>query len=207
MTAAALLLLLMPLLLCSADADKITIAAKTGDNVSLPCDASNFKPIKTVEWSRPDEENKYVIFCPNQNSDPVITEDQYKNRVELLNRTNGNVTIVLHNVGTNDSGIYECYVQGGGGRTKRAVRLISTVSLDVAPPAPQGNMDGNRGEGGNEDGGNKDGLGVSRSHVVLMVAVAAVAAVIVSMVIVIRRKKIKTPSSFLPEDAQNPQLI
>ncbi|MED6240401.1 hypothetical protein ATANTOWER_020530 [Ataeniobius toweri] len=56
---------------------------------------------------------------------------------------NGNVSLVLKNVTTNDTGTYECRIQNEGGRN------TNLINLDVVPP---GNKDA-----GNKDAGNKDG--------------------------------------------------
>ncbi|XP_032416110.1 uncharacterized protein LOC116718355 [Xiphophorus hellerii] len=195
--------------------DPVNITAKPGQqNVDLPCRADRNSKVSAVSLTRDDLDPRYVLLYRNDRIDEALQNQQYLGRTKLqsLNTTDGQIHLTIKNVTEKDSGVYECIVQAKlKSKTRRKTANIEStiIQLHVAAAQsnpPQGNMDGNRGEGGKEDGGNKDGLGVSRSHVVLMVAVAAVA---VSMVIVavIRRKKIRTPSSFLPEDAENPQLI
>lgn len=106
------------------------ITAQSGQSITLPCNATRYTPIKTLEWSRADQ-NKHIIFCPNQKSDPVVLENCYKGRVLLGDRKEGNASLTLINVRAEDAGIYECYVQRGTSRTKRAVELISTIRLEV----------------------------------------------------------------------------
>ncbi|KAM4592118.1 uncharacterized protein PAE49_021036 [Odontesthes bonariensis] len=68
----------------------------------------------------------------------------------------GNVSLILKNVTTNDSGTYECRVaQEGINDGKISGDPISTISLKVSPA---GKEDGER-DGGDEDGGEKDAGG------------------------------------------------
>ncbi|MEQ2238996.1 hypothetical protein ILYODFUR_039211 [Ilyodon furcidens] len=62
----------------------------------------------------------------------------------------GNVSLVLKNVTTNDTGAYECRVQNEG---SLETKLLRTIQLDVPPP---GGKDGGSKDGGDKDGGNKD---------------------------------------------------
>ncbi|XP_047216149.1 coxsackievirus and adenovirus receptor homolog [Girardinichthys multiradiatus] len=72
---------------------------------------------------------------------------------------NGNVSLVLKNVTTNDTGTYECRIQNEGGRDTKL------INLDVVPPGCK--------DGGNKDAGDKDG---SIGLIVGLITFAAVVA-------------------------------
>uniref|UniRef100_A0A3Q1HIN5 Ig-like domain-containing protein n=1 Tax=Anabas testudineus TaxID=64144 RepID=A0A3Q1HIN5_ANATE len=101
---------------------QVNIPAELGDTVNLTCQRPN-SSFKLVEWSRPDLEPEYVFFLRNKQ---LITDEQhssFKNRVELKDRgmKNGDVTLILKNVTTSDSGTYECRVtESQINRRKRA---------------------------------------------------------------------------------------
>lgn len=95
--------------------------AHPGDTVTLSCHAP--KPsIAAVEWTRTDLE-KYVYF---QRGRRPLTQDQdphYVDRVELHNpeMKNGDLSLTLKTVNSNDSGRYECrYKEFQSKRRKRA---------------------------------------------------------------------------------------
>ncbi|XP_063324462.1 uncharacterized protein LOC134623200 [Pelmatolapia mariae] len=85
-----------------------------GETVVLPGQApnTNSNPNTVVEWSRADLTPKYVLlYCDNQ----FVPDDQhpsFKNRVDLHDRQmkDGDVSLILKDVTTEDSGTYECSV-------------------------------------------------------------------------------------------------
>ncbi|XP_038163606.1 programmed cell death 1 ligand 1-like [Cyprinodon tularosa] len=129
-------------LLCSAgftmivSADQIKIPAETGQPVTLPCKLASSSQVIVVQWSRTDLGSDYVLLYRDGRIDPFNQHQSFKNRVDLQNRNmkDGDVSLVLKDVRTEDGGTYECrVVQTGTGRKKI---LISTISLEVAAPPP-----------------------------------------------------------------------
>ncbi|KAM4592006.1 coxsackievirus and adenovirus receptor homolog [Odontesthes bonariensis] len=145
------LLTLLAVGLVSAPPDQ-EITTKPGQDVILTFGAPNNSiPIEIIEWSRADLEPEYVLYYKEEK---LVYDDQhpsFKDRVYLQDRqmTDGNMSLILKNVTTNDSGTYECRVQ-----RENIWDKIGTISLKV-PPA--GKKDGRRDGGGAEDGGAKGG--------------------------------------------------
>ncbi|XP_050923976.1 uncharacterized protein LOC127140086 isoform X6 [Lates calcarifer] len=141
-TSASLWTLLSLWVLVSASEGQI-IRAVSGDNVPLPCRAPRDTNIIAVEWTRPDLEPDSVFF--QRGSQPVTDKQHpsFKNRVELVDRQmkDGDVSLTLKDVKTEDTGRYECRVfQGGTNRRKRSYLntepIISIINLDVREPFP-----------------------------------------------------------------------
>ncbi|XP_043954439.1 butyrophilin-like protein 8 [Gambusia affinis] len=183
--------------------DPVTITAEPGQNVTLTCRSHRNSIVTAVRLTRDNLDPQYVFLYRDEQIDKELQNPQYLGRTELQSvpTSDGNVNLTIKNVTEKDSGKYECRVKTeikSNTRRKRSDFENTIIQLHVAA-GPQGN----------QNGGNQDGLGVSRSPVVLMVALAAVVSVIVAMVIktVIRRKKIKTLSASFPEDAEKPPLI
>ncbi|KAM4714393.1 myelin-oligodendrocyte glycoprotein-like [Anableps anableps] len=172
--------LLSALLFCSivfGSADQRNITAEPGQNVTLPCRAAGNKPVIVVDWSRPDlGENDHVALYRDDQFDHEGQHPSYRNRVDLQDREmkDGNVSLVLKDVTTDDTGTYECRVVQRENRRRKRSNLhtdpISTVTLDVSAP---GSKDGQKGGGGNEDrrpedGRSKAGLAAGVSVAVLV---------------------------------------
>ncbi|XP_037614948.1 programmed cell death 1 ligand 1-like isoform X8 [Sebastes umbrosus] len=130
---AALIILLF--FLSGAASDLHVVTVNPGENVILECDAGNAS-IDVVEWTRDDLESKYVLLVVDGHPEPDEQHPSFKDRVELEDRKmeNGNVSIILKNVSSNDSGKYECRVKtAGSSRRKRAIdrEPINTIQLNV----------------------------------------------------------------------------
>ncbi|XP_063325824.1 selection and upkeep of intraepithelial T-cells protein 8-like [Pelmatolapia mariae] len=145
--------------------DEKNITAGSGQNVFLTCRAPN-NNIKGVKWSRAGLEPEYVLFYRNGQFDPDDQHPSFKNRVDLQDRQmkDGDVSLSLKNVTSNDTGTYECRVFSKG----RNDKPISIIHLHVVPPGQTG--------GDTEDGGKKGGsvgliVGLSVSAVILVAAV------------------------------------
>ncbi|XP_038164136.1 uncharacterized protein LOC119798652 [Cyprinodon tularosa] len=177
---------------CLVGSDR-SISAVIGGDVTLPCKAEGYMPFKVVEWSRPGEHLEYVLILRNKNLDPKIPKPGYKGRVELKDLQNGDVSLVLRNVTSEDSGTYECYVLKKTVRRKRAIKPISTITLNVLRPL--GSDHESQDDGGNKDG--SDGLtGVGLIGLCVgLVSVAAVIVSAVSAVLLLKKKKKRVPSS------------
>ncbi|XP_015255930.1 PREDICTED: uncharacterized protein LOC107101495 [Cyprinodon variegatus] len=159
---------LLALLLCLGSsmflsADQL-IRAEPGQTVLLPCGLYSRNPVLVAEWSRTDLGSDYVLLYRDEQIDPSNQHPSFMNRVDLKDRNmeDGDVSVVLKDVGTEDKGTYECRVVQSG--TGGSMELITSIYLDVeAPPPPAGNQDeqkdGEGEDGGGEDGGGEDGRG------------------------------------------------
>ncbi|XP_032439703.1 immunoglobulin superfamily member 3-like isoform X2 [Xiphophorus hellerii] len=122
------------------------ISAVPGQSVSLPCRLPNNKPVVFVKWTQPDLEPEYVLLFRDEQPDPENQHPSFRNRVELQDRRmkDGDVSLLLSNVTTSDSGKYECRVfqREATGRKRRALTSdpIWIVFLDVAPPPVHKNI-------------------------------------------------------------------
>ncbi|XP_056225387.1 uncharacterized protein LOC130164593 [Seriola aureovittata] len=109
-------------------ADQQTIRADPGETVTLPCRAPTNFSIAAVEWTTPDLKPEYVLFCRlHQRPDVENQHPSFQNRVDLTDREmkDGDVSMILKNVTSNDTGTYECHIindknKSGSKRKKRA---------------------------------------------------------------------------------------
>uniref|UniRef100_A0A3B5Q662 Ig-like domain-containing protein n=1 Tax=Xiphophorus maculatus TaxID=8083 RepID=A0A3B5Q662_XIPMA len=87
----------------------LTVPAQS---VSLPCRLPNIKPAVVVQWTRPDLEPEDVLLFRDEQPDPENQHPSFRKRVELQDRRmkDGDVSLLLSNVRTSDSGKYECRV-------------------------------------------------------------------------------------------------
>ncbi|XP_019211024.1 uncharacterized protein LOC106096768 [Oreochromis niloticus] len=161
-------------------AEQKHITAETGQDITLPCRApnNNIHPI-VVEWSRADLD-EYVLLYRDEGS---VLEDQhpsFMNRVDLQDRQmkDGDVSLILKNVTTNDNGTYECHVvQGGPSLKKRLINNKPICIMDVRVVDPPGQTGGHTEDGGKEDGGKEAGS-VGLKVGLIVFAVILVAAVV-----------------------------
>uniref|UniRef100_A0A3Q4I689 Ig-like domain-containing protein n=1 Tax=Neolamprologus brichardi TaxID=32507 RepID=A0A3Q4I689_NEOBR len=113
--------------------DQKTITAESGQkNVTLTCRAPN-NNIISVEWSRDDLGDEYVLLYRNNKMDPENQHPSFENRVNLQDTKmkDGDVSLILNNVTINDTGTYKCGViqeERGG------LKLINTTYVHVVPP-------------------------------------------------------------------------
>uniref|UniRef100_A0A669B8F4 Ig-like domain-containing protein n=1 Tax=Oreochromis niloticus TaxID=8128 RepID=A0A669B8F4_ORENI len=108
------------------------IKAVFGQTVTLPCQApKNNKSIIAAEWSRNDLGDKYLLLYWKEQFDPTNQHPSFKNRVDLQDRQmkDGDVSLILKEVTTADSGTYECRVVQRG--TNMDDETISTIYLRV----------------------------------------------------------------------------
>ncbi|PWA28178.1 hypothetical protein CCH79_00020584 [Gambusia affinis] len=109
------------------------ITATVGQDVILPCKAKDYMPFEVVEWSRNEAEVKYVLIFDINNQDLEVPEQSYKDRVDVVNMEEGDVSLKLNNVKPEDRGRYECYVVRETNRNKRDIQPVNTVHLQVLP--------------------------------------------------------------------------
>ncbi|XP_017297256.1 megakaryocyte and platelet inhibitory receptor G6b-like [Kryptolebias marmoratus] len=191
--AAALLCFLTVRVFGSVSAqDQINIPAEPGQTITLSCDAVSFRPIRVVDWSRTDQNPVNTILFQNGKPHPDILDLSYKGRVELKDRQNGDVSLILKNVTTADSGTYECHIQRGTNHSGTGVyenKLLSIIYLDVSPPP------------GDQAGG---AGGLTAALVVLTVALVIILAVIP---VIVWKRKNSSPPPPPDEEAEKPPLI
>ncbi|XP_026225526.1 nectin-4-like [Anabas testudineus] len=123
--------LFMCFLKCSSSEDHVNITAALGQVVSLPCRVSSNISVTVVEWSRLDLEPRYVFVYRIGSPNPDDQNPAFKNRVELEDSQmeDGDVSLILMNVTSEDRGRYKCRVVQS--RTKMMMRIIN---LDVRQP-------------------------------------------------------------------------
>ncbi|XP_047216119.1 ICOS ligand-like [Girardinichthys multiradiatus] len=170
--------------------DQCNITVKAGQDIILPCRAPDSKPVTAVEWTRTDLGSEYVFLYRD---DQISLENQhlsYKNRVDLkeTQMKDGDVSLVLKNVTTDDRGTYECrFFQKA---TSTSMETVLIINLDVRLP-------------GDPDGGNKDGsvgLGVGLSVSIIIVVVVAAA----GWLIYKKYSSSRTKSNQPPEEPAGP---
>ncbi|XP_025761127.1 selection and upkeep of intraepithelial T-cells protein 7-like isoform X2 [Oreochromis niloticus] len=123
-------------LLVIVSADQKSVTAESGQNVTLICRAPNNKKIITVEWQRPDLHPKYVLLFRNRHIDPENQHPSFVNRVDLQDKQmkDGDVSLILKNVTSVDTGTYECRVFL---EETRSLQSITNINLHVVVPPDQ----------------------------------------------------------------------
>ncbi|CAI5660673.1 unnamed protein product [Oreochromis niloticus] len=136
-----------------ASTDGKIIKAEPGQNISLPCRTPNISvPIRAVEWFRLDLQEGHVLMYRGEQFISMNQLPSFVNRVDLQDRQmkDGDVSLVLKDVTSDDTGTFQCYViQRGTNGRKSLLDHISTVYLRVVPAGQTG---GGRKERRNEDG-------------------------------------------------------
>ncbi|KAL4008519.1 hypothetical protein ACER0C_002371 [Sarotherodon galilaeus] len=118
-------------------ADHTIITAVPGEDVTLPCQTQN-NIIRHVQWCRADlEDEELVLLYHHGRLVPDYQHPSFENRVDLKDRqiTDGDVSLILKNVTTADSGTYRCRVIQRG---RQHMKLISIIYLRVGPPKGRG---------------------------------------------------------------------
>ncbi|XP_035985230.1 immunoglobulin superfamily member 10-like [Fundulus heteroclitus] len=139
-TTSLLLKLTSIFFISSASADPTNITAEPGQNVTLPCRTSDSEPVVAVEWDRKDLGSEYVLLYRNNQFDLENQHPSFKNRVDLEEEQikDGDVSLVLMNVSTDDRGTYECLVVQTETNNRRETVLY--INLDVVPPPDPANI-------------------------------------------------------------------
>ncbi|XP_067370529.1 coxsackievirus and adenovirus receptor-like [Channa argus] len=108
------------------DPVQMNITAAPGHTVTLPCQVPKHNNIKVAEWIRPDLMPDYVFWYQNGWSDPDFQHQSFKNRVD------GDASVILKNVKTDDTGTYKCGVV-----QRETNQWMSIINLTVNPPEIQ----------------------------------------------------------------------
>ncbi|XP_039865910.1 neural cell adhesion molecule 2-like isoform X3 [Simochromis diagramma] len=118
--------------------DPKIITAESGQDVTLTCRAPNNNIVK---WSKADLVPQYVILYQDGHFISANQHPSFKNRVDLQDRQmkDGDVSLILKDVNTADSGTYECRVVSGTKHRSRDISTepISIIHLHVVPPDPK----------------------------------------------------------------------
>ncbi|CAI5660660.1 unnamed protein product [Oreochromis niloticus] len=141
-TSASLCWILLSVCLLFASTDGKIIKAEPGQNISLPCRTPNISvPIRAVEWFRLDLQEGHVLMYRGQQFISMNQLPSFVNRVDLQDRQmkDGDVSLILKDVMSDDTGTFQCYVVQRGTNGRRSiVDHISTVYLRVVPPGQPG---------------------------------------------------------------------
>ncbi|CAI5671447.1 unnamed protein product [Oreochromis niloticus] len=140
MSAVTLLLCLTFLFICVfvfVSAEHKVITADSGRDVTVPCQAPNDNNNLVVVWGRADLKSEYVLLYQHELIVPDNQHPSFVNRTDLQDRQmkDGDVSLILKSVNTDDTGMYECYVIRGF--RKRTI-LIGKIYLYVVPPGHKG---------------------------------------------------------------------
>lgn len=123
----------------SGSADHKNLTAEPGQDITLPCKAPDSSRIVVAMWGRPELGSEYVFLYRNGKIDPEDQHPSFKNRVGLKERElkDGDVSLILRNVTTNDTGTYECRVVQTVKNNRTETVVI--INLDVQPPPGEPN--------------------------------------------------------------------
>uniref|UniRef100_A0A3P9D4S4 Ig-like domain-containing protein n=1 Tax=Maylandia zebra TaxID=106582 RepID=A0A3P9D4S4_9CICH len=102
------------------------IPVKSGQNITLPCRAPNNNT--GVMWSRADLKTENVFLYQDGHFVPDNQHPSFKNRVDLQDRQmkDGDVSLILKNVNTADTGTYKCRILM---EETRSWKSISSIHL------------------------------------------------------------------------------
>ncbi|XP_053199228.1 coxsackievirus and adenovirus receptor-like [Scomber japonicus] len=168
----AVVFLLVCFLSCSVSEEQ---TVKSGDDVTLQCQGPEHEAITSLQWIRPDlkkKTEKYVFFFRDHKIFEDYQHPSFRGRVQLMDpqMKNGDVSVILKNVNTKDSGTYECRVSVNNKKSE----LMNIINLKVKD---SGQTSGNTQTEGN--------LGLK---VGLPVGIGILAAVVVGFVFYKRHK-------------------
>ncbi|XP_054881456.1 multifunctional esterase-like isoform X3 [Poeciliopsis prolifica] len=135
-----------------AAADPVTVKAKVGADVTLPCKTAGDKAIVQAEWSRPDQTSAPVLLYKNNKVDDNQLA-AYKGRTSLLDVQKRDLSLVLKKVVSRDAGKYECRVELGEGTAAAGGGGAATGGAATGGAATGGAAAGGAEAGGAAAGG------------------------------------------------------
>uniref|UniRef100_A0A3B5QWV0 Ig-like domain-containing protein n=1 Tax=Xiphophorus maculatus TaxID=8083 RepID=A0A3B5QWV0_XIPMA len=93
-----------------------SVRGEPGQSITLPCSSAASSSVIVVQWSRTDLGSEYVLLFRDGRFDVGNQNPSYQNRVDLVDpqMKEGNVSLVLKNLTTNDTGLYQCQVLSPG---------------------------------------------------------------------------------------------
>ncbi|XP_032438887.1 butyrophilin-like protein 8 isoform X1 [Xiphophorus hellerii] len=146
----------------------VEVRGEPGQSITLPCSSAANSSVIVVQWSRTDLGSEYVLLFRDGRFDVRKQNPSYQNRVDLVDRQmkDGNVSLVLKNLTTNDTGLYQCQVQNEGGPD---TELIRTIRLEVLSPE-------------NKNGGTSDGSIGLIVGLILLILLAVVVVVVLFLI-------------------------
>ncbi|XP_033182636.1 uncharacterized protein LOC113168753 [Anabas testudineus] len=108
-------------------------------DVTLPCRSPRNKSITAVMWTRSDLQPDSVYLYQDGQTDLERQHPSFKDRVELKDREmkNGDVSLILKNVTTDDNGRYKCEVIHNKTNWKTGdlnTVLVNVINLTVVEP-------------------------------------------------------------------------
>ncbi|XP_028420591.1 hemicentin-2-like [Perca flavescens] len=117
----------------------IEVTVDPGQDVILPCQAANSN-IRDVKWTRPNLKPDTVLLYRDGHLNTDDQHPSFKDRVELVDRDLkvGDVSIILKNVRSIDTGTYECGVKTEGSDQIRPIRTVRLLVPDVIVVAVPG---------------------------------------------------------------------
>ncbi|CAI5660179.1 unnamed protein product [Oreochromis niloticus] len=133
-------ILLLAGVFVSVSADQKIITVRSGQDVTLPCQAPNNKDsIRVVKWTKPGLQDEIVFLYRDGQFESEEQNQIFKNRVDLQDRQmkDGDVSLILKDVTADDSGAYHCLVLQLKATRSRS-NQITTIELRVVPPGQTG---------------------------------------------------------------------
>ncbi|XP_014881143.1 coxsackievirus and adenovirus receptor homolog isoform X3 [Poecilia latipinna] len=147
MASSSQLLLLWLLLLnvssVSTDSNQHSITAESGQNIILPCQVSDRSPVLVVEWKKAELGSCCVLLFRDSQFDSEHQHPSFKDRVDLQDK-NGDASLVLRHLTTDDSGTYECRVFLTGAKRNLVAEPNIIINLTVTPESRMVSSRGSR---------------------------------------------------------------
>uniref|UniRef100_I3KJI5 Ig-like domain-containing protein n=1 Tax=Oreochromis niloticus TaxID=8128 RepID=I3KJI5_ORENI len=111
------------------------ITADSGQDVTVPCQAPNDNNNLIVVWGRADLKSEYVLLYQHELIVPDNQHPSFVNRTDLQDRQmkDGDVSLILKSVNTDDTGMYECYVIRGFRKRTILIVELNTEDGSVGP--------------------------------------------------------------------------
>ncbi|KAL3050936.1 hypothetical protein OYC64_001251 [Pagothenia borchgrevinki] len=177
------------------------VKAKPGENVTLQCSSSTDAAVTVLEWKR-SELKQYVFYYRDSESMESFQNPRYRGRVELKDpqMKNGNFTVLLKNVSTDDTGTYKCRVitRSNNRRKRSVIEFVHSVLLSVSE-GPEKEINDEHLKNGHA---NDEHPGGPRGHAVVGVGLVCLIVVGVGVGLVVKSQRAKEKRSLERVDEQ-----